>query len=829
MTNAANTAVTWTATGGTVSSTGLFTAGTTTGTFSVTATSLQDTTKSATASITISTAPALGSHPRIILDGPTLATLRTRMQSHTQEWATLKATCDSYIGGQAQFINGNDYPSRPNIGEGYQGSGYIEALMPLGLCYQTIRTSDPTTAAKYAAVSVNILMAMSDPNNQIADDCNCIVPRRDAGYGIRNFGVAMGMGYDWLYDVLTGAQRSQLQTALQSWIDSFEHDTFEFDHPQGNYFAGYYSAKVMAALAVEGDNPIGTTWWNDWYNNQHLGRVAPYYRDNLAGGGWTEGYSQYGILATRNQSLPALAVKTAKNIDLIQAGNPQTSYTYPLDNPRWLMAFTWPTRDLVDDRGELYGTGDANIWPGTGRMDTYRFSAGFLQMMGDPAAPMMHKYARDAKTALDALNAGDTSEWIDFLFWDPAAPEADYTTLPPSYLAPGMGGVTARSDWSTSATFMSFMSGPYINNPAAGHEWFDKGSPAFERNKNPLLVNPGAWLAHEPNGDPGWSLKFDDQFGNWGADHNIGNRTLYNTFQVRQLDGQGNLVAPFGQSSAQRSDGVRTAVGRFEDGGSYVLSVGTHLEDMYYPFHDPATGQPTICSGAPSAVTTLTRQIVYLRPSLFVIYDRSGICDKSLDQYEAFHFPANPVEVTAPAPGLRRFDVNPGVFAGSMTTIIPANAGIVTTDHLLDSTDSRTWNKMWRMEVRPTDAKTANRLWMTVFDLASTPGQVASATPVTVTAGPVVGALLQSATGNNVVISGTAPFGTNISGSIGYAVPAAQTRHVNTDWAPSAGYTITVTVSGGNHLVTVTPGGSFMSSANGVLTFQISAAGQVTP
>ncbi len=161
-------------------------------------------------------------------------------------------------------------------------------------------------------------------------------------------------------------------------------------------------------------------------------------------------------------------MKTAKGIDLIQAGNPQTSYTYPLDNPRWLMAFTWPTRDFVDDRGELYGTGDPSIWPGTGRLDTYRFSAGILAMLGDPAAPMMHKYARDAKTALDALNAGDTAEWIDFLFWDPTAPEADYSSLARSYLAPGMGGVTARSDWSTSATFMSFISGPYINNPGAG-------------------------------------------------------------------------------------------------------------------------------------------------------------------------------------------------------------------------------------------------------------------------------------------------------------------------------------------------------------------------
>jgi hypothetical protein len=655
------------------------------------------------------------------------------------------------------------------------------------------------------------------------------VTLRDAGYGIRNFGVAMGIGYDWFHDVLTPAQQSQLQTALNSWINGFETGTFEFDHPQGNYFAGYYASKCMAALAVEGDSPLGATWWNDWYNNQHLGRVAPYYRSNLAGGGWTEGYAQYGILATRNQSLPALAVKTAKGIDLIQAGNSQSSYTYPLDNPRWLMAFTWPTRDLIDDRGELYGTGDPKIWPGTGRLDTYRFSAGILAMLGDPAAPMMHKYARDAKTALDALGVGDSSEWIDFLFWDPTAPDADYTTLSLSYLAPGMGGVTARSDWSTSATFMSFVSGPYINNPAAGHESFDKGSPAFERNKNPLLVNPAAWLAHEPFGDPGWTLKFDDQYGNWSVDHNIGNRTLYNTFQVRQLDAQGNLVAPYGQSSRQRDDGARTKVGRFEDGGSYVLSVGQFLEDMYYAFHDPATGTPTICSGAPSAVTTLSRQIVYLRPSQFIVYDRSGICDKSLDQYEAFHFPANPVEVAAPAPGLHRFDVNPGQFAGSMTTIIPANAAIVTTDHLLNSTDTRTWNKLWRTEVRPTDASTTNRLWMTVFDLAPSASQVASATALNVTNGPAVGALLRSSTGNSVVVSGTAPVGTAIAAPLGYVVPAAQTRHVITDLAPSTGYAISVGVAGGNHSVSIQQGGSSTSSANGVLTFQVSASGQVTP
>ena len=228
-------------------------------------------------------------------------------------------------------------------------------------------------------------------------------------------------------------------------------------------------------------------------------------------------------------------------------------------------------------------------------------------------------------------------------------------------------------------------------------------------------------------------------------------------------------------------------------------------------------------------MTSLSREIVYLRPSQFVIYDRSGISDKSFDQYEAFHFPSNPVEVTSPGPGLHRFDVNPGQFAGSMTTILPANAAIVTSDHLIHTTDTRTFNKVWRTEVRPTDAPTATRRWMTVFDLAPSSSQVAAATAVNITSGPGVGALLQSPNGNSVVIAGTAPVGTAIAGSLSYTVPAVQTRHVITDLTPSAGYTISVVVMGGNHSVSIVQGGSSIATASGALTFQVSTGGQVTP
>ena len=90
-----------------------------------------------------------------------------------------------------------------------------------------------------------------------------------------------------------------------------------------------------------------------------------------------------------------------------------------------------------------------------------------------------------------------------------------------------MGGVTARSDWSTSATFVSFMSGRTSTIRARDTNTSTKGSIAIERNKNPLVVNPDAWLTHEPNGgSDSWTVTYNDDYGNFDADPTLGNRTL---------------------------------------------------------------------------------------------------------------------------------------------------------------------------------------------------------------------------------------------------------------------------------------------------------------
>src|SRR6185436_2792932 len=109
-------------------------------------------------------------------------------------------------------------------------------------------------------------------------------------------------------------------------------------------------------------------------------------------------------------------------------------------------------------------------------------------------------------------------------FWDDAAPEADYSSSSLSYLAPGVGEMAARSDWTPAAAWMSFRSGPYVNNPGAGHQAFDAGSLALARGKSPLLVNVEGWLAHNPGGNAGENAVYDDSFGNWNANPALGNR-----------------------------------------------------------------------------------------------------------------------------------------------------------------------------------------------------------------------------------------------------------------------------------------------------------------
>jgi hypothetical protein len=747
--------------------------------------------------------PVTSPHPRMILDNATLTALRQRAAAHVAEWRKLKSSCDSLIGGTVGYPAQENYPNPPNLGQGYQGSSYLPALLNEALCYQVLKSSNPSAAATYGAKAVDILMKMSAPHGAGSQGEN---PLTDDGFVIRFYGVGFGLGYDWLYDLLTPAQRTQVYTTANVWLKAFEDPkskaAFEYQHSQSNYFAGYFHAKATIALGTYGENPEADNEWDDWLDNQFAKRVQPYYARHLAGGGWPEGFSSYAPLGILNMSLPIREVKTATGRDLLHA------YSYPVDSADYAMHFTWPSRAYFDDRDTSHSN-SSDLPPGTTQVGMFEQILGELVYWNSPRAAVFHQYINEVRAAISDHESADP--WLLFLEVDSAAATAPLSSLPLSYFAPGLNAVAARSDWSTKASWMSFRAGPYVNNPGQGEEYFDQGSLALVRGASPLLVNAGGWTVRNPNGTAEENNIYADNYGDSNGTVYGGNRQLYNVFYVRNLSGT-KVIDRYGQAAYTiEDDHVRTKVSAYEDGGNYVYILATNLEDMYRKFK------------AGPGVSAWSRQVVYLRPNRFVVYDRTTTGSAGYDQFLAWHFPANPRKGNA-GTGQSRLDVSyDGNYVGAMTAVLPANAAITTAPLYPNSNPV----KAWQVQVRPPDTKVSQR-WVTVFDLSPSIAKVAAVSTITMTRGEAIGVRLTAADGNSVVVSSNDTAGHVITGVIGYTVPAASSQHVITDLKATTGYSIVVSTNGSTQqTITISPGGSYMSSAQGVLDFNVEADGAV--
>jgi hypothetical protein len=549
-------------------------------------------------------------HPRLLLTGPLLETLSQRAAAGSAEWKALRGFCDEHLGAKVWWPDQGADLAPDRIASGYQGEDYFKSIVNLGLCAQVTKKSDPKRAAAYAKLGAEVLEKMSAPDAPHAPN-----PLHDDGYGIRFYGEGMALGYDWLNEWLSAEEKSRVSRALNHWLEVYDQKGFGRDHPVGNYFAAYYASKVMAALATEGENPNAAAQWKDWFERLHRQMVQPYFAANLAGGGWPEGWN-YGPLATINMILPILAVKSAKGFDLVK--DPHGAFAFPLEQARHVMYFAWPDRRTMDERGAHH----AGDHPSEVSPIMFQTLAGVLEAYGDPLAPQFHRYAHEI---LDAAGPQKQHLAMQFLFWNPSAPEADYKSLPLSYWARGMNSVAMRSSWANDAVWSEFTSGAYVGSPDSGEMGFDQGTLLVSQGSRPLLLDAiTAMHRHTPgtqDGDKSDDDLYRDAFGNNEKNPNDGNRTLYNIFYAR--------ASHYGQVAAEPGK-TKTRIARFEDHGDYVLITADHLEDMFrQPRH------------AAKPVVSWTRQVIYLRPSLFVIDDRTRVADSSgttpIDQWLSFH------------------------------------------------------------------------------------------------------------------------------------------------------------------------------------------------
>lgn len=764
----------------------------------------------ATAStITVEPPAPTVTHPRIWLDASALGELRQRAAEGDARWTALQNKCNGYLPGIVRPPDATmcqDSCTGSTICCGYQGERYYPAMLELALCYQVGKGLTPPAAntAAWAQKGAEVLTQMAAFANYTADH----------GYGIRNFGPGMAIGYDWLHDVISPALATTVGNRLAGWLDWYDAQlpVYNFrQHPTSNYFAGYYAAKSLTALALEGEHANAARYWDEWLALQrtavgtHVG-IAPYYTRYLDGGGWIQGW-QYGPLAVRNMIEPSLAAMTAKGLDLVD--DPTTPYHYAVNNALHLMHFSTPSLTMMDDRDELasFNPADPGRCPSNARVPVST-ALTLTEMLrrwpvqtasGVDVAPYFQSFTR----AVRSIYAPEP--WQDMLYWDNAAAEADFTTLPDrSYLATNY--VSMRSDWSTSATVATLRAVAYSDKDNM-HQHPDAGSLAITRGNGgprgawttdvPFLVNPSFLM--RCYGTPptpilsAWQENLrNDLLTTAGA------RSTTNGFRNSTTAGQSILIH---QDTAPEP---RIRIRTFEDRDGFVLARAEHLEDVFV---------------AASGVTEWSRDLVFIRPSTLIVYDRTTSSGVAADPHLSWHFAPTPVLVASP-PGTVRYDVADGaVFKGAITTVLPANPTVSAPQNFFGS------NKLYGIQVR--GAVEPSTRWLTVLDTAATSAAVANASRIESL--NASGVLLAPPAGNHtVVLFGRGAAGTPITGPIAYAQPAAATTLIVTDLPPSTRYDVEVTVVGATHTVTITPAPSGVTtSSQGTLRVTIGADGSV--
>jgi hypothetical protein len=697
----------------------------------------------------------------IWLTSSLLARLQQRAAANDPAWTALAAHCNALTTGTFEVPSGNAYPDAPNVGQGYQGDGYAPEIFSLGLCYRVAAGVNATAAASYAKAGARLLTAMATPVGSGGQS-----PSTDSGYGIRNYGVGMAVGYDWLRPALDAATMSAVQSSLEAWISWYDASGFINNVPIGNYFAGYLFAKGAAGLALANDYPTAATWWSDVSTRLWPTLAAPAYKAHLAGGGWPEGW-EYGPLSVRNITGLQWAAYTAKS---------ETWWTdVPLarDEAEYIGQLTWPSRVHIDDRGTVHA--QACLGP---QGSVVGMMATILDQQKDAFAATAHGIAAD----LVPLDGETILPWEQFLFFDPAAASSPVTVLPASYVAPGPGHVAMRSDWTTNATWGSFASGPYIDAPDSGEQYFDEGSLAIAHGNSPVLLNATGWLP-QAGGDNGETFVYDDTWGNQ-------TRLLNNVFYVAGSI-QDSVTPP--QS--------KTHVERFEDGGVWVRARGAQIEQMYTPA---------------GSVTQYMRDVVYVRPGRFVVFDRTTVPTGTDDQWIAWHVPGAPTQSKS-ADGTPRFDTTTG---GTIRSLMPTAAKPATVDILSGVAT--------RIELH---SSAASQDWLTAVTVGETPEVVRlSSADGNVASGGMVGAHVVGASRESVVLLAGDHAGVATAAGAEYTVTQAVTAdHLLFDMTPSStGYAVTATPSGGALTVHVTPGGPLKLTSTGTLAFTVTTAGVVS-
>jgi len=376
----------------------------------------------------------------------------------------------------------------------------------------------------------------------------------------------LALTYDWCVEFTSGGQR-------QRWLDyanqavwnvwhpeqaqwggrSMPWSGWSIDNPSNNYYYSFLRADMLLGLATRGETSDGDEWIRVFTDDKIAGQLQPTFARDLVGGGSREG-TGYGVSMARLFELYDFWHGSTGQQLADDNGHARASMLH-------LMHATVPTLDRLAPIGD-HARDSTAAW--------FDYHRNYLQILthlfrDDPIAPRATGFL--AASSVPEMDQPFMYVY-DFLY-DTGLPAQSFADLGRVYFGSGTGQLYARSSWSSDATWLSFIAGPYTES----HAHQDQGS---------LMLYKGGWLAYD-----------------------------------------GVVESTSGLTQEPEAHGLI----RFVSGGQTVEMVEPTTSTMMAVARGPgwvhAAGDLTASFDGDPAVTGWQRELVYLEPDCVVVYDRA--------------------------------------------------------------------------------------------------------------------------------------------------------------------------------------------------------------
>ncbi|MFI5381059.1 MAG: heparinase II/III family protein [Tepidisphaerales bacterium] len=394
--------------------------------------------------------------------------------------------------------------------------------------------------------------------------------------------------YDLFHDQIAPADRARMIAWFNAHLGTFTADE--------NAFHNSTLSKILCLLRIAygtwGENPRAKEFRDHALVKLYEGTVLPVLKEFGAGGGFTEcGWYARGSLWHLVQAME-LARRFERYDGFAMA--PRFFYqrmAYELyDGYPGLWIYGSEQYPVEGDGSNIYG--GHTEYPREMRTVLAQYFRG-----SELAGYVASKKRRASNPQIAAM---------DFLYEEPAEPARPLAELPLAHFAEGIGKVYARSDWTDSATWLRFDCGGFWT----AHQHFDVGNFEIYRYE-PLATESG-------------------EYAEWGGQHAM-------NWLIRTVAHNCILVYEPGEQWTQMRDGGRVKC--VNDGGQakkWDWPAGT-VEQWMAKRQQYTRGkilayenQPqwlhiaADCTQAyaPEKLSLWVRQIVFLRPGTFVVFDR---------------------------------------------------------------------------------------------------------------------------------------------------------------------------------------------------------------